>query len=193
MAVSVGMQGFVRHTAAMRHLRWPGSRPAPAVLAAAGCLILAACGGGSHHGPTKPKPAASASVAAEPASGPAAVAAITANWETVFNGKGALPRRLALQQDGAQLATFIEAQAKTSLGKTAAGSTATVSSVTITSPAAATVHYTLLLLGTPLLKNQTGTAVYQDGVWKVGIATTCGLAGLLYSGTKTPLPAVCRA
>src|SRR5580704_15760062 len=98
MAVSVGMQGFVRHTAAMRHLRWPGSHPAPAALAAAGCLILAACGGGSHHGPAKPgpKPSASASVAAEPDSGAAAVAAITANWEAVFNGKGAIPQRLAL-------------------------------------------------------------------------------------------------
>ena len=177
----------------MRSLSWPGLRQAPAALAVTGCLILAACGGGggSHHPPASPT--VSTSAAAEPTSGPAAVAAITANWKTVFNGKAPIPARLALVQDGAQVAAFVQAQAKTSFGAAATGSTATVSSVAITSPSQATVHYEVLLLGTPLLKNQAGTAVYLDGVWKVAIASFCGLAYLEYPKGSPKLPAACRS
>ena len=177
----------------MRSLPWPGLRQAPAVLAATGCLVLAACGGsgGSHHTPATPTVTASAP--AEPTSGPAAVAAITANWKTVFNGKAPIPRRLALVQDGAQLAAFVEAQAKTSFGAAATGSSATVSAVTVTSSSQATVHYQVLLLGTPLLKNQVGTAIYLDGTWKVAIASFCGLAYLEYPKGSPKLPAACRS
>jgi len=162
---------------------------APAALALMGCLILAACGGGGnqHHAAKRP----SATASAEPSSGPAAIAAITANWKTVFNGKASIPSRLALVQDGPQVASYVEAASKTSFGAAAKGSTATVSSVTITSPSQATVHYEVLLLGTPLLKNQVGTAVYLDGVWKVGIASFCGLAKLAASSTGQS-PAVCQ-
>ena len=176
----------------MLSLSWPGRRQAPAALAATGCLILAACGGGGSHHPSA-SPTASAATAAEPTSGPAAVAAITANWKTVFNGKAPLPRRLALVQDGPQVAAFVEAQAKTSFGSAATGSTATVSSVPLTSPSQATVHYEVLLLGTPLLKNQVGTAVYLNGTWKVAIASFCGLAYLQYPKGSPKLPAVCRS
>jgi hypothetical protein len=163
-------------------------------MAAAGCLILAACGGGSSSSAKPASPSATASAsAAEPTSGPAAVAAITANWKTVFNGKAPIPRRLALVQDGSQVAAFVQAQAKTSFGQAATGSTATVSAVTITSPSQATVHWDLLLLGTPLLKNQVGTAVYQDGIWKVAIASFCGLAYLEYPKGSPKLPAACRS
>jgi hypothetical protein len=178
----------------MRYPHGPALRHASAALAATGCLILAACGAGhSSAKPPSPKPAKSAAAAAEPVSGPAAVAAITANWKTVFDGEASIPRRLALVQDGSQVAAFVEAQAKTSLGEAAAGSTATVSSVTITSASQATVDYEVLLLGTPLLKNQTGTAVYTDGAWKVGIASFCGLAYLEYPKTSPRLPAICRS
>jgi hypothetical protein len=178
----------------MRSLHWPRLHQASAALAATGCLILAACGGGSHPStkPTSPNATASATTPAEPASGPAAVAAITANWKTVFNGKAPIPSRLALVQDGPQVAAFVEAQAKSSFGSAATGSTATISSVTITSPTQATVHYEVLLLGTPLLKNQVGTAVYLDGVWKVAIASFCGLTYLEFPRGSPQLPAVCR-
>jgi hypothetical protein len=182
----------------MRYLHRPALRQASAALAATGCLILAACGagGGSHQPLPKPpslKPTASAAAAAEPVSGPAAVAAITSNWKTVFDGKVLIPRRLALVQDGPQVAAFVEAQAKTSFGAAATGSTATVSSVTITSPSQATVDYEVLLLGTPLLKNQTGTAVYTGGVWKVAIASFCGLAYLEFPKGSSQLPAACQS
>jgi hypothetical protein len=187
------MRPLVWHTATMRSLHWPGLRQASAVLAATGCLALAACGGGGSPAakPSTPKPTSS-TAAAEPVSGAAAVAAITANWKTVFNGKAPIPRRLALVQNGSQLAAFIQAQAKTSFGQAAMGSTARVSSVIISSPSQATVHWDLLLLGTPLLKNQVGNAVYLGGVWKVSIASFCGLAYLEYPKGSPKLPAACR-
>ena len=179
----------------MRSLHWLGVRQAPAALAATGCLILTACGGGgsSSTKPASPTPTASATAAAEPTSGPAAVAAITDNWKTVFNGKASIPSRLALVQDGPQVAAFVNAQAKSSFGAAATGSTATIGSVTLTSPSRATVHYEVLLLGTPLLKNQVGTAIYLNGIWKVAIASFCGLAYLEYPKGSPQLPAVCRS
>jgi hypothetical protein len=175
----------------MHSLHWQGLRHASAALAATGCLILAACGGSS---PASQKPTAgTTTTAAEPASGPAAVAAIKANWETVFNGKAPIPRRLVLVQDGSQVTAFVEAQASTPFGAAAAGSTAAVSSVTISSPTQATVHYDVLLLGTPLLKNQVGNAVYLNGTWKVAIASFCGLTYLQYPKGSPALPAVCRS
>jgi hypothetical protein len=179
----------------MRNLHWPSYRAGSLPLVVTGCLLLAACGGGSHSPPAKPhspKPTASTAVA-EPASGPAAIAVITAHWKTLFDGKAPIPLRLSLLQDGSQVASFVAAQAKTTFGQTAQGSTATVASVTITSPSQATVHYAILLLGTPLLKNQQGIAVYEDGIWKVGIASFCGLVYLEYSKTSPKTPAVCRS
>jgi ethanolamine utilization microcompartment shell protein EutL len=112
---------------------------------------------------------------------------------TVFNGKASIPSRLALVQDGPQIAAFVAAEAKTSLGAAATGSSADVKSVTITSPSRATVHYDVLLLGTPLLKNQVGTAVYLDGAWKVGVTSFCGLVDLAVSSKGPQAPAVCRS
>jgi hypothetical protein len=195
--VSVGVRPLVWHTATMLSLHWPRLRQASAALAATACLIMAGCGGGGGHpNSTKsvsPHPTVTAATAAEPTSGPAAVAAITANWKTVFNGKAPLPRRLALLQDGPQVAAFVQAQAKTPFGAAAAGSTATIFSVTISSPSQATVHYEVLLLGTPLLKNQVGIAVYLNGIWKVAIASFCGLTYLEYPKGSPKLPAICRS
>jgi hypothetical protein len=192
----VGVRPFVWHTAAMRSVHWPGPRQASAAAAVAGCLILAGCSSGGGHQssaePSSPRPTVSATATAEPTGGPAAVTVITANWKTVFNGKAPIPMRLALVQDGSQVTAFVEAQSKTAFGEAAQGSTATISSVTVTSPGQATVHYEVLLLGTPLLKNQVGTAVYLDGVWKVAIASFCGLAYLEYPKGSSKLPAVCR-
>jgi hypothetical protein len=173
-------------------MHWRGPFQVSATLAVTACLMLTACGGGGgnqHHSAKRP----SAGAGAEPSSGPAAIAAITANWKTVFNGKASIPSRLALVQNGSQVASFVQAEAKTTFGQAATGSSATVSSVTITSPLQATVHYEVLLLGAPLLKNQVGTAVYLDGVWKVRILSFCGLAKLAVTNKGPQLPAVCRS
>ena len=60
--------------------------------------------------------------------------------------------------------------------------------VTVISPAQATVRYDITLNGTTALGNQTGTAVYQDGMWKVGDVSFCQLLKLENAGTA---PSVC--
>ena len=112
---------------------------------------------------------------------------------TLFNGKASIPLRLGLLQDGSQFAAFVDAEAKTSFGQAAKGSSAKIASVTITSPSQASVAYEVLLLGTPLLKNQHGIAVYEDGIWKVGAASFCGLVHLASSKTSPKIPAPCRS
>jgi len=52
------------------------------------------------------------------------------------------------------------------------------------------VKYDILLGTTPALTDQTGTAVYQDGTWKVGDSSLCSL--LTLEGVK-PLPAACAS
>jgi hypothetical protein len=42
--------------------------------------------------------------------------------------------------------------------------------------------------GTSLLKGQTGTSVYQDGTWKVGDGSLCGLFKLIPGGS---VPSAC--
>ena len=46
------------------------------------------------------------------------------------------------------------------------------------SATSATVSYNITLGGATALSNQTGTAVYQDGIWKVGDVSFCSLIKL---------------
>jgi hypothetical protein len=55
------------------------------------------------------------------------------------------------------------------------------------------VNYNILLDGQPALKNQSGSAVFQDGTWKVGVASFCGLLSLENSGNTSKLPAACHS
>lgn len=64
--------------------------------------------------------------------------------------------------------------------------TAKVTSVLINSPTSATVNYQVLLNGTVALPNAVGTAVLEDGVWKVSLTTLCGLVSLMGGATKVP-------
>ena len=61
--------------------------------------------------------------------------------------------------------------------------------MTLKSATQATVTYDLTAGSTSLLSGQTGTAVYQDGIWKVGDASLCGLFKLVPGGT---VPAACN-
>ncbi len=53
--------------------------------------------------------------------------------------------------------------------------------------------YSILVSGTPALTNQAGVAVYQDGTWKVGDASFCGLLTIENGGNTASLPAACKA
>jgi hypothetical protein len=162
-------------------------------LALAGLAVLAAaCGGSSPTPPpksTSPAVSASASPSASPG-GAAAVAAITTNWEAFFNAKTPESQRVALLQDGTQFESVIKAQSGTGL---AALATAKVTHVTVNSATMATVTYDILISGTPQLKNQTGVAVYQNGTWKVGVASFCGLLTLENAGKTSGLPPACKS
>ena len=137
--------------------------------------------------PVATTPAASPSVTAskQATSGAAAAAAIKKNWVAFFNPKSSVAAKEAILENGSKYEALLKSQAS---NPTAATASASVQSVKITSPTGATVDYTILVSGSPVLKGQKGTAVYQDGTWKVSKTSFCGLAALENGGKA---PAVC--
>jgi hypothetical protein len=114
-----------------------------------------------------------------------AKAQITSDWEAFFDGKTSAAKKISLLQNGQKFASVINAQAGSGL---AASAGAKVTAVTVISPAMATVKYDITLNGTTALANQTGTAVYEDGMWKVGDVSFCQLLKIENAGTA---PSVC--
>jgi len=125
-----------------------------------GLLALAACG-------------SSGSSAVTPA--PTAAQQVRQAWVTFFDGDTAAAQKIALLQDGTAAAPVIRAQAGSSM---AASTAAVVSKVQVTSARRAIVRYTITLSGSPVLANQTGTAVKVGGHWVVGLGNFCGLLAL---------------
>jgi hypothetical protein len=161
------------------------------------CMVglgLAACGSSSSS--STPKASSSSTPAASPStsSGSSNTAAdqteITTNWEAFFNAKTPVAKRVSLLQDGSTFASIIKSQAGSGLAATA---TAQVTKVTVITSSEAEVTYSILVGGTPELKNQKGTAVLQAGTWKVGVASFCGLLTLENGGSTSSLPAACKA
>ena len=168
-------------------------------LALALVLTVAACSSSSSTSaststsstPAASSPAATGSSAAPSSPGTgsssAAVAQITANWEKFFNSSTPTAERVALLQNGSRFTSAINAFSKLPLAN---GIGAKVTAVTLTSATTATVTYAITAGGTALLSNQKGTAVYQDGVWKVGSPSLCGLFKLIPGGT---VPSACNS
>jgi hypothetical protein len=151
-------------------------------------LAVAACGSG---GAAAPKASSSASSAAPSASASGSAAAqITADWQAFFDARTPVARRVELLQNGQLFAPVIKAQSGSAL---ASAATAKVTGVTPVSPAQAKVTYSILVSGTPQLKGQAGVAVLQNGTWKVGDASFCGLLALENGGKTSGLPAACRS
>jgi hypothetical protein len=158
---------------------------------------LVACGssgtssaGGSPSPSTAP-PAISPSASAASASasaGSSAATLIAANWTAFFNPKTPVATRINLLQDGSVFASVIKSQASGGLAATAS---AKVTSVTVQSATQAKVVYSILVSGQTALANQSGVAVYQDGTWKVGLASFCGLLTLENGGKTSSLPSAC--
>jgi hypothetical protein len=168
----------------------------PALGAAAG-LAVAACGSSgssssqpssSPSSPASASPSVSASSSSAPAS--SAQAQIEANWAAFFRASTPIARRVQLLQNGSQFEAVIKAQAGSALASSA---TSTVSKVTLESPTQAKVIYSILVGGTPALSNQPGVAVLQNGVWKVGDASFCGLLKVENGGKTSGLPAACQS
>jgi hypothetical protein len=165
-------------------------------------MALGACGSSTPTSGTS-APAATSSAATSPAasattsspssnaSAPAgSVATITTNWEAFFNAKTPNSKRVKLLEDGSQFASVIRSQSGGSLASLA---TAKVLNVTVNSATQATVKYNILVGGTPELKNESGTAVLQNGTWKVGVASFCGLLIIENAGKTKGLPAACKS
>jgi hypothetical protein len=150
-------------------------------------VVLVACGGG----PAAPSASSSAtaSVASPSSASGSATAAITANWQEFFNAKTPVARRVQLLQNGEVFAPVIKAQSGSALASEA---TAKATKVMLVSPTQAKVTYSILVSGTPQLTNQSGVAVLQNGTWKVGDASFCGLLALENGGKTSGLPAACH-
>jgi len=153
---------------------------------------MAACSSSSSPATTSsssaPASTSASATASSAASGSAAVAQITANWEKFFDASTPTADKVKLLQNGTVFEPAIKAFASFPL---ASGIAAKVTSVTINSATKAAVTYNLTAAGgSALLSGQKGVAVYQDGTWKVGDASLCGLFRLIPGGT---IPAACNS
>jgi hypothetical protein len=163
----------------------------PALVLALAAAVAACSSSSSPSSPPSPTATSAPAGSPAPASSPAtastsaAAAEITTNWEKFFNSSTPNSQRTALLQNGTEFASAIS-----SLIHLVSGLGATVTGVTVNSPTSATVTYNLTASGSSLLKGQTGTAVYEDGVWKVGDATLCDLIKLVPGGSA---PAACNS
>jgi hypothetical protein len=177
-------------------------------LAPALAVAVAACSSSSStSASTSPSSSAASSPASAPASAPAAsapaasssssapasssgsgaVAQITANWEKFFSASTTASQKAALLQNGSKFTSAISAFAQIPLAN---GISAKVTKVVVNSSTKATVTYNIVAGGASLLSGKTGTSVYQDGVWKVGDASLCGLFTLIPGGS---VPAACSS
>ncbi len=166
----------------------------PAAAAAFG-FVLAGCGSSGSPTPSSSSPSSSPSSSSSSSAGSssAAESAITANWEAFFSASTPVSKRVSLLQDGQLFKPLIEAQSKSSLASSAS---AKVTKVTNISSSQATVTYSILVAGTSALSGQKGVAVHEDGTWKVGIKSFCGLLGLEKSSGLvkiSALPAACSS
>ena len=173
------------------------------LLAVALALTVAACSSSSSTSAAASPSAASAPAAPAsqvPASAPAsssapstggnsaAVAQITTNWEKFFSSSTPVAEKATLLQNGSTFEAAIKAFANFPLASSLG---AKVTNVTVNSATSATVTYSITTAsGSTLLPNQKGTAVYQDGVWKVGDASLCSLFKLIPGGT---VPSACSS
>ena len=165
---------------------------APAVgLVLAAAITACSSSGSSSSSATSVPPATSTSAApATSAAGGSAVAQITANWEKFFSSSTPNSERVQLLENGSQFSSALTAFSASPL---ASAVTSKVDSVTVTSATKANVKYDLSAAGTTVATGATGTAVLQDGVWKVGDEVFCGLLKEGASILNIKLPAACSS
>jgi len=145
----------------------------------AGAVALAGCSSSKAKPATStsaPTTAAASSSSAAPAGSdsgnPQDIAAIRAAYTNFLDPKIPVAQKTGLIQDGSGFLTAMEAAAK---NPTAATLSIQVTSVKVTSANLANVKFTLLVSGSPVLTNEPGFAVRENGTWKVAGTTFCGL------------------
>jgi hypothetical protein len=180
--------------------RGRGPRPAGRGTAALAALVLllgpafVACSddsGGNETPSTTPTPETTTSAprTSAPASGPADPAAaekeVKENWETFFDPKTSTKEKQAVLENGEAMGPVMAAFSGDERGGQVE---AQVTEVEFTSPTKATVTYTLLVNGATALPDTSGTAVEDDGTWKVSVSTLCALVQLSGNASASALP-----
>lgn len=149
----------------------------------------AACGGGSDDAATTTTEApeveeTTTTEARAPADAAAAEAEVRANFATYFDSETPEADALALAEDVDEIIeTLRQAQGASPGGHR----TVAVKSVTFTSETTADVTFDIVLDGNVLLPDFAGSAVLDEGVWKISRKTNCDLSAL--AGFSCPEPA----
>jgi hypothetical protein len=100
-------------------------------------------------------------------------------------------KRVQLLQNGSQFSSAVSSFASSPL---AAAVTSKVDSVALSSATEAKVKYDLSAAGTTVASGASGTAVLQNGTWKVGDDVFCGLLTEAKSaGLTIPVPSACSS
>lgn len=148
---------------------------------------LAACSddsGGSESTPPTPTAERTTSApATAPADRAAAEAEIKQNWQKFFDPKTSTEEKQAVLQNGDRMGPVLQAFSGDERGGQVQ---AKVTKVEFTSATGADVTYTLTLKGATVLPDASGSAVEQDGTWKLSAKTLCALVQL--SGNASPVP-----
>ncbi|MFH9014244.1 hypothetical protein ACH4C6_23045 [Streptomyces sp. NPDC017943] len=149
---------------------------------------LAACsddsgGGGPSTPPTPTAERTTSAPASAPADRAAAEAEIRQNWQKFFDPGTSTEDKQAVLENGDRLGPVLRAFSGDERGGQVR---AQVDKVEFTSATGADVTYTLTLKGATVLPDASGSAVEQDGTWKVSARTLCALVQL--SGNASPVP-----
>ncbi|MEV8035955.1 hypothetical protein [Streptomyces sp. NPDC086182] len=157
------------------------------VLAAA----LTACGGsGGGASSASPTPSVARSTSARPsATAPADQAAarteIKQNWEKFFDPAVSAKEKQAVLENGDRMAQVLQGFNGDQRGQQVM---AKVEKIEFTSPTSADVTYSLILKGATALPGASGTAVEQNGTWKVSVNTLCALVQLSGNASSSAVP-----
>lgn len=170
-------------------LRRGNGRGAAAVAVLVLAATLTACsdesGGGSSAPPTPSvqQPTSARPSPTAPSDPAAAEQEIKQNWEKFFDPAVAQKDKQAVLENGDRMTKVLQSFNGDRRGQEVQ---AKVEKVEFTSPTDANVTYSLTLKGATALPGASGTAVEQDGTWKVSVKTLCALVQL--SGNESPGP-----
>jgi len=136
--------------------------------------LLVAVGAAAGCGGTSGQPAAT-STPPGPTSSAALTDQITSLYQRFFDGTQPAQTKVDLLQRGAEFLPVLQQQAA---GPLARSSGVRVTQVVRSTVNSAAVTFTVLLDGKPVLVDQHGGAVLDNGVWKISASTYCGLLAL---------------
>lgn len=133
--------------------------------------------------PTVERPSSASAGPTGPDDPAAAENQVRRNWEKFFSPSVPVKDKLNYLENGDRMTAVVQGFSGDKRGQQVA---AQVQKVVFTAPAVAEVTYALTLKGATALPNASGTAVYENGTWKVSDNTLCALVALSGDGSATP-------